>query len=372
MKEENLKKAAKLLINHSLELKEKERVFIMAYAGAKDLAIELIEEAYRIGAYPYFELSDNEIMKTLAKGANFDQMNTINDWQMQRYKDIEATIAIESEDNDAEFSEIPPEKFGTLMEATKPSNDYLTNHLRWVLFKYPTPANAQKAGMSTKAFEAYMFDVTTNVDYKQMADKMKPLIKLMEKTSKIRIVSPGTDLSFSIEDIPVVPCAGKSNVPDGEVYTAPVRDSVNGKISYNTPCPYFGTTFKDVSLTFENGKIIEATADKSDEINQIFDTDDGARYVGEFAIGLNPKITKPMGDILFDEKIAGSIHFTPGRAYDDADNGNESQIHWDMVLIQTPEYGGGEIYFDDVLIRKDGRFVLPELEGLNPESLLNC
>ncbi len=223
--------------------------------------------------------------------------------------------------------------------------------------------------MSTKAFEEFMFNVTANVDYEKMAQKITPLVELLEKTNKVRIVSPGTDLSFSIKDIPVVPCTGKRNVPDGEVYTSPVRDSVNGKITYNTPSPYFGTTFKNVSLTFKNGKIVEADADKPKEINQIFDTDEGARFVGEFAIGLNPKIAKPMGDILYDEKIAGSIHFTPGDAYKKADNGNKSQIHWDLVLIQTPEYGGGEIYFDDVLVRKDGSFVLSELEGLNQINL---
>ncbi|WP_077325592.1 aminopeptidase [Virgibacillus siamensis] len=371
MKEENLRKAAKLLINHSLGLKKEEKVLIAAYAGAKDLAITLVEEAYRVGAYPYVELNDNEVMKALIENATVEQISTMNDWHMQRYRDIDAVIAIEGEDNDAEFSDIPPEQLGSLMEALKPSNNYMTNNLRWVLFKHPTPANAQKAGKSTKGFESYLFDVTTNVDYQKMAEKMTPLVKLMEETDRVKIVSPGTNLSFSIKDIPAVPCAGHRNVPDGEIYTAPVRDSVNGKISYNTPCPYFGTTYKDVTLTFENGKIVEATSDQPDKIKQIFDTDEGALYIGEFAIGLNPKITKPMGDILFDEKIAGSIHFTPGKAYDNANNGNESQIHWDMVLIQTPEYGGGEIYFDDVLIRKDGRFVLPELEGLNPENLLN-
>ena len=191
----------------------------------------------------------------------------------------------------------------------------------------------------------------------------------MQRTDRVRITAPGTDLTFSIKDIPVVPCSGESNIPDGEVFTAPVRDSVNGTIRYNAASSYQGFVFENVTLTFENGKIVKAEANDTERINGIFDMDEGARYVGEFAIGVNPYILHPMKDILFDEKIQGSIHFTPGSCYDDAWNGNVSAIHWDLVLIQRPEYGGGEIYFDDVLIRKDGRFVVPELEVLNPENL---
>lgn len=175
---------------------------------------------------------------------------------------------------------------------------------------------------------------------KKWSKAQQPLKELMERSDRVRIVSPGTDLTFSIKGIPAVKCAGENNIPDGEVFTAPVKDSVNGTITYNTPCPYRGTVFNNVSLTFKDGKIVEATADNSDKINEIFETDEGARFVGEFAIGVNPMILHPMGDILFDEKIAGSIHFTPGEAYEDADNGNRSSVHWDMVLIQRPEYGG--------------------------------
>lgn len=227
---------------------------------------------------------------------------------------------------------------------------------------------AQLAKMSTEAFEDFYFEVC-NLDYGKMDKAMDSLVTLMNKTDKVRLTYPGTDLTFSIKDIPAIKCSGHLNIPDGEVYSAPVRDSVNGTVSYNTPSPYNGYTFENVQLKFENGQIVEATANDSERINKIFDTDEGARYVGEFAIGVNPYILHPMGDILFDEKIDGSFHFTPGQAYDDAWNGNNSNIHWDLVCIQRPEYGGGEIYFDDVLIRKDGRFIVPELEALNPENL---
>lgn len=222
--------------------------------------------------------------------------------------------------------------------------------------------------MSTEQFEDFYFNVC-NLDYSKMDKAMDALVELMNKTDKVRLTGVDTDLSFSIRDIPSIKCSGQMNIPDGEVYTAPVRDSVNGKITYNTPSPYNGFTYENVQLTFKDGKIIEATANDPERINKIFDTDEGARFIGEFAIGVNPFIQHPMQDILFDEKIDGSFHFTPGQAYEDAYNGNNSNIHWDMVMIQRPEYGGGEIYFDDVLIRKDGRFVIPELDALNPENL---
>ena len=227
---------------------------------------------------------------------------------------------------------------------------------------------AQMADMSTEAFEDFYFNVCC-LDYSKMDRAMDALVALMERTDRVRLVAPGTDLSFSIKRLPAVKCAGKLNIPDGEVFTAPVRESVNGVISYNTPSLENGFTYTDIRFEFKDGKIVKATANDTVRINQQLDIDAGARYVGEFAIGVNPFITFPMKDTLFDEKIAGSFHFTPGSCYDECDNGNRSSQHWDLVLIQTPEYGGGEMYFDDVLVRKDGRFVLPELECLNPENL---
>ncbi|MBQ3574647.1 MAG: aminopeptidase, partial [Clostridia bacterium] len=239
---------------------------------------------------------------------------------------------------------------------------------RWCVLRFPTPGMAQAASMSQEGFENFFFDVCT-MDYSRMDRAMDALKKLMESTDKVRITGPGTDLTFSIKGMPAIKCAGEANIPDGEIYSAPIKDSVNGVLSYNTPSMMDGFTFENVKLTFRDGKIIEATANDTERINQIFDMDEGARYVGEFAIGVNPYITKPMKNTLFDEKIMGSFHFTPGAAYDDCFNGNRSALHWDLVCIQTQEYGGGEMYFDDVLIRKDGRFVVPELECLNPENL---
>ena len=238
-----------------------------------------------------------------------------------------------------------------------------------MILRYPNSAMAQLSNMSTEAFEDFYYKVC-NLDYSKMGTAMENLVAAMEKTDRVRLVAKGTDISFSIKDIPAIPCAGDMNIPDGEVFTAPVRDSINGVISYNTPSLYQGFTYENISFTFEKGKIIKAVANNTEKINQVLDSDEGARYVGEFAIGVNPYVLNPMKDTLFDEKICGSIHFTPGACYDEAPNGNRSVIHWDLVLIQRPEYGGGEMYFDDILVRKDGRFVTPELECLNPENLI--
>jgi aminopeptidase len=234
--------------------------------------------------------------------------------------------------------------------------------------RYPNEAMAQSATMSTEAFEEFYFNVC-NLDYARMDHAMDSLVEWLEKTDQVRIAGPGTDLLFSIRDIDVVKCSGKRNIPDGEVYTAPVRDSVNGRLTYNTPSLYQGFVYEKIQLTFEAGRIVAVSCNDADKMNEILDTDEGARYIGEFAIGVNPYILTPMKDTLFDEKIMGSFHFTPGNAYKEADNGNHSSVHWDLVCIQTAAYGGGEMYFDDVLVRKDGLFVPESLHCLNPEQL---
>ncbi|MGL4373935.1 MAG: aminopeptidase, partial [Turicibacter sp.] len=338
---------------------------------AKPLLKELVKHTYKLGAFPHVEILDDELGREVALGNSQTRMEKVVEWNLNRYADIDAFVSVYADENDSEYTDVPSEIKTMQSRVGRPVSDLIVNTKQWVLLNYPTPSLAQKAKMSLEAFEDFLLDVCS-VDYSKMYDAMLNLKNLMEKTDQVHITGPGTDLTFSIKGIQAVPCAGECNIPDGEVFTAPVKESVNGVIQYNAPSPYQGTVFNNVKLTFENGKIIDATADNDvDKLTDIFNTDEGARYVGEFAIGVNPLIKNPMGDILFDEKIDGSFHFTPGQAYEgEADNGNKSAIHWDLVLIQRPEYGGGEIYFDDVLVRKDGRFVLPELECLNPENLI--
>lgn len=370
--DERIKILAKNLINYSCRLKKGEKVLI-ASGGFEDLDLvkALVKEAYSIGAIPFVDISHNSIQRELLMHATEEQLKLLTDVDAKKMEQMDAYIGIGAQSNNSELSDVPAEKMQMYSKIySKKVHNEIRLNKKWVILRYPTNNMAQSAGSSLEAFEDFYFKVC-NLDYAKMSKAMDNLVELMERTDKVRIVAKNTDISFSIKGIPAIKCAGEMNIPDGEVYTAPIKDSVNGYISYNTPSEYQGVTFNNVFLKFENGKIIEATANDTERINKIFDTDEGARYVGEFAIGVNPYILKPMNNILFDEKIMGSIHFTPGAAYDDADNGNRSSVHWDLVLIQTEEFGGGEIYFDDVLIRKDGKFVLEQLKCLNPENLID-
>ncbi len=368
--DERIKLLAKNLINYSCRLKKREKVLISNGGFASlDLIKALVREAYKVGAIPFVNISNNSIERELLKGATKEQLELLAEVDAKKMEQMDAYIGIGAEANNSELSDVDTEKMQLYSKiySQKVHNEIRLNK-KWVILRYPTNNMAQAASTSLEAFEDFYFRVC-NLDYSKMSKAMDTLVDLMQKTDKVRIVAKDTDISFSIKNIPAIKCAGEMNIPDGEVYTAPVKDSINGYITYNTPSEYQGFTFTNVRLEFKDGKIIKATANDTERINKIFDTDEGARYVGEFAIGVNPYILKPMNNILFDEKIMGSIHFTPGCAYDDANNGNKSSIHWDLVLIQTKDFGGGEIYFDDVLIRKDGVF-LNELEVLNPENLI--
>lgn len=358
------------LINYSCELKEGEKVLIESEGMETPLVKELIKEAYKAKAFPFVTTKNNNSKRELLMNITKEQLDLMAKYEALRMKDMDAYIGIRASKNSSELSDVPEEKmnlYNKYFRAPVHSNIRVPN-TKWCVLRYPSYSMSQSAGMSTEAFEEFYYNVC-NLDYSKMSKAMDSLVELMNKTDNVRIVGPGTDLIFSIKDIPAIKCDGKSNIPDGEVFTAPVQTSINGTLSYNTPSIYNGFTFNNIKLEFNDGKIINATANDTQRINAILDTDDGSRYVGEFAIGVNPYILHPMKDTLFDEKISGSIHFTPGRCYDEAPNGNKSAIHWDLVLIQRPDYGGGEIYFDDVLIRKDGLFIIDELKVLNPENL---
>jgi aminopeptidase len=370
MTDPRIKTLAHNLINYSCELKQGEKIFIENIGLEPPLLKELIRETYKAGAIPLVSIKDNEINRVLLSECTEEQLKMMAKYEAARMSDVDAYIGLRSGQNASELSDVPADKMELYMKYLwqEVHGKIRVPKTKWVVLRYPSPSMAQLAGMSTEAFEDHYFNVC-NLDYSKMSKAMDPLVELMDRTDKVRITGKGTDLSFSIKGLRTIKCDGKMNIPDGEVYTAPVKDSVNGVITYNTPSEYNGFTYQNVRLTFKDGKIIQAEANDSERINKVLDTDEGARYVGEFAIGVNPYITRAMNDTLFDEKIAGSFHFTPGSCYEDCDNGNKSAIHWDLVCIQTPEYGGGEMYFDDVLVRKDGRFVLPELETLNPENL---
>ncbi|MFD0867646.1 MULTISPECIES: aminopeptidase [Paenibacillus] len=370
MRDPRLQTLARNLVNYSMQVQPGDKVLIDMQGSEREIVNCLIEEVYKSGGFPFVELNDRRVLRSLLMSATQEQMELWGQMDLKRMSEMQCYVAIRSGENVNELADVPDDKMRLYDRYyRKPVHlEQRVKHTRWVVLRYPNESMAQLANTSTEAFENFYFNVC-NLDYSKMDRAMDPLQKLMDRTDKVRIVAPGTDLTFSIKGIPSVKCSGHRNIPDGELYTAPVHDSVNGVISYNTPSVYQGTTFENIRFVFENGRIVEATSSDTRKINDILDTDEGARYIGEFSLGFNPYILHPMKDTLFDEKIAGSLHFTPGQAYKEADNGNRSSIHWDIVLIQRPEYGGGEIYFDDVLIRKDGRFVIKELEGLNPENL---
>ena len=370
MSDPRSKRLADLIVQHSLELSSGEAVLIEATDVGEGLVLDLIDSVHAAGALPLVSIRSNEVIRAQLNVATEALVQRIAAIELAQMQEVQAYIGIRGTPNVSELADVPGDRMDLyLKHVVKPVHlEYRVEKTRWVVLRYPNPSMAQLAGMSTRAFEDFFYQVCT-LDYHRMAEAMEPLKQRMERTDQVRIKGPGTDLRFSIRGIPAVKCEGRRNLPDGECFTAPVRDSVHGTITYNTPSLYMGTTFDDVRFTFEGGRIVDAQGTPPARLEEILSSDDGARYVGEFSLGFHPHITRPMKDTLFDEKIAGSLHFTPGNAYSHADNGNRSRIHWDLVLIQTPEFGGGEVWFDDECIRRDGRFLVPDLEGLNPERL---
>ncbi len=360
------------LVTHSTKLQAGEHVLIEAFDVPEAMVIALVRAARDVGAHAHVAIRNSRIMRALVEAGSDEQFEQMAASDLHRMQHMDAYIGLRGGMNANESSGTPRERqlaWGRLYGQPVHMQERV-KRTRWCVLRWPTPSMAQLAGSSTEAFEDFYFDVCT-LDYGGMAQAAEMLRQRMADADAVHLKGPGeTDLTFSLKGIPAVPCTGSHNIPDGEVFSAPVRDSVNGVIAFNTPTVYQGNAFKNVRLTFKDGKVVEATADQgASGLDAIFDTDEGARFVGEFAIGFNPYILEPMMDILFDEKIAGSLHFTPGQAYDDADNGNQSDIHWDLVLIQRPEYGGGEIVFDGETIRRDGLFVVDDLLALNPDRL---
>jgi Leucyl aminopeptidase (aminopeptidase T) len=361
---------AEVLIDFSTRLQKGEKVLIDCFDIPHPMIVSLVRRARVKGGVPLVNLQSNIVNRELLRGAQEDQYRVMAEYELARMAAVDAYIALRGSHNVTEHSDVPSDRMQLALKLLQPVLEQRVNQTKWVVLRWPTAAMAQMASMSTEGFEDFFFRVCT-LDYSKMEKAMRPLKDLMDHTDRVRITGPGTDLRFSIQGIPTIPCSGEHNIPDGEIFTCPVKNSVEGHVQFNTPTIYQGTAFDSVRLTFKNGRVIEASGNNPKRINEILDTDEGARHIGEFALGFNPYILEPMRDILFDEKIAGSFHFTPGQAYEKADNGNRSQVHWDLVAIQRPEYGGGEIYFDDRLVRKDGLFVQKDLTGLNPKQLVS-
>jgi aminopeptidase len=364
MYDERFDRLAKLLVEYSIRLKRHETVLIEAFDIPDEMTVALVRAVRNAGGIPFAQVYHARVNRELALEASDRQLTLMASHELARMKKMDAYIAMRGSHNITELADVPPDKMQLIGKKMRPVQDQRVKRTKWVVLRWPTPSMAQLAGMSTEAFEDFYFDVCT-LDYRKLQPGMKALKSLMEKTNQVEIKAPGTELTFSIRGIPAVICGGDRNIPDGEVFTAPVKDSVEGQVTFNAPSIYQGTAFDGVRLEFKRGKIVDASSNNAEKLNKILDSDPGARYIGEFSLGFNPRVFQPMRDILFDEKIAGSFHFTPGQAYQEADNGNRSQVHWDLVSIQRPDYGGGEIYFDGKLIRKNGEFLPKQLRSLN-------
>lgn len=362
-------KLAALLVQHSTKLRRGERVLIDTFDIPPEMTIALLRAARAAGAIPMVQTHQARVAREMALGATADQYELISGHELARMEKMDAYIAVRGSENISESSDVPSKQMKLVAQKMKPVLDHRVKKTRWCVLRWPTPSMAQQAGMSTEGFEDFFFKVCS-LDYAKMVPGMRALKSLMEKTDRVEIKGPETDLRFSIKDIPAIICGGGHNIPDGEVFTAPVKNSVQGHITFNAPSVYQGTAFDNVRLAFKDGRVVDATANNTKKLNEILDSDEGARFIGEFALGFNPHILHPMRDILFDEKISGSLHFTPGQAYENADNGNRSQVHWDMVNIQRTDYGGGTISFDGKVIRRDGIFLPKPLQALNPDRLI--
>ncbi|MBQ8655403.1 MAG: aminopeptidase [Clostridia bacterium] len=370
MKDPRMITLAHNLVNYSCSVQPGEKVWIEGTGIPSEFIAQLVEEVYAAGGVPFVQLRDPRVERAMGMGYTEEQLKWLAEGDGKRMSECQAYIGVRGGDNMYETGDVPAERSGLYSRfySSKVHGQIRVPQTKWVVLRYPTPSMAQQAGMSTEAFEEHFFNVC-NLDYGKMSRAMDALVERLNNADQVHITGKGTDLTFSIKGLPGIKCDGKLNIPDGEVFSAPVVGSINGVITYNAPSLYQGKVFENIRLVFKDGYIVEATCNDTETLNKIFDTDPGARAVGEFAIGVNPYITSAIKDTLFDEKIAGSFHFTPGRCYDECDNGNQSAIHWDLVCIQTPEYGGGEMWFDGELIRKDGLFIPEDLQPLNPENL---
>src|SRR6184192_3376742 len=317
MHDDRFDKLAKLLVEYSIRLKRNETVLIEAFDIPDEMTIALIRAAQKLRGIPFVQTQHARINRALALDVTERQLNLAAAHELARMKKMDAYIAVRGSNNITELSDVPVDKMKLIAKKMQPVQDQRVKKTKWVVLRWPTPSMAQLAGMSTEAFEDFYFEVCT-LDYRKLQAGMKALKRLMQQTDRVQIKGPDTDLNFSIKGIPAVICGGDRNIPDGEVFTAPVKESVEGQLSSNAPSIYQGTAFDGIQLKFKRGKIVEASSNETEKLNKILDSDAGGRYIGEFSLGFNPRVFHPMRDILFDEKMAGSFHFTPGQAYEEA------------------------------------------------------
>lgn len=362
MKDPRIEKLARLLVEYSNNIQEKERVLIIAYGlEGLPLAKEIYKLCVQKGAYPKYEIREDEFTRHFFENAQEHQLTYCPDHALTEAENTDAMFQIISDRNTSELAKISQEKMIKRRKSTKKISDILHDK-RWVLFEYPTTCGAQNAKMSLEAWEDFVFD-SCLVDWEAASKEQEVLKNILEQTNEVRLVADETDLIVDISGQKAVKCCGKQNMPDGEVFTSPKRTGVNGHITFNTPTVYMNKEFNWIKLTFKDGKVIETDSDNKKDLEDILNTDEGARYLGEFAFGTNKNIQIPVKSILFDEKIGGSNHMALGKCYEEAPNGNDSAIHWDLILRHKDAHG--KVYLDGELVQENGIWLHPELTIFN-------
>lgn len=357
---------AKKVLEFSCELKKGQNVMLQL-VGLNGIGLmrALVETAREMKAHPFIQINDTETQRLLVdKGDKQFWKNQAEVDQLPLMKQMDAFVGIRASENIYEQAEVSKEANKAYSdEFLKPVHfEERVNNTNWVVLRYPSPAFAMNAKMPTETFKKFYYKACL-LDYRQLAEAMKPLQARLEETDMIQLKGEGTDIEFSVKDQTWIPCFGKRNIPDGELFSSPILSSVNGHITY-APSVYQGKPFEYVKLEVRDGVVIDFDSSNNEQLEEILDTDAGARQFGEFSFGLNPVIEEPMYDILFDEKIYGSNHLTLGNDYEIAPNGNESNIHWDLVCI------GADVYLDGEKIREGRTFIADGLKRLNPAELL--
>lgn len=362
------------LVSYSTNVKKGDLVILETFDIPNPMIASLVNKVHDAGGHPVPWIKSWEVLRAVLNGSSAQEIDLISDAELMQMKKADVYIGLRASMGSKELEGVstPGQRLFQKNWLGKVHYQERVQNTRWCSMKWPTEQAAAAAGMSYKEFEKYYLDVCLDVDYPKMAQAMIPLVRALETTDKVRIIGKDTDVSFSKKGIPSVGCAGTINIPDGEIYTAPIKESVEGVINYNVASTEGGEYFEGLGFKLKAGKIVDAWCDigNPDVLKSVLSIDEGASFIGEFAFGVNPLVKKPVNDRMFDEKMEGSIHLTPGNSYKNAFNGNKSSLHWDLILSQSAHNGGGEIYFDDMLVRKDGLFVLPGLVVLNPDNLI--
>jgi aminopeptidase len=342
---------AGILVHHSVKAKKGEIVRISSGELARPLALAVYREVLRAGAHPLLSVGFEDAARIFFEEASDAQIGHLPPTRLYEAKRIDADIVIVAPGNTRSLSHIPPKKLADKRKAVKPISEIVLRRVRWVLTNYPTEALAQETDRSLPEYEKLYYRAV-NQDWASMAKMFLRAKRILEKSKRVRITGKDTDLSFSIRGRTAIPCAGEYNMPDGEIFTAPVESSTEGTIRYEFPAIYGGREVSGIRLTFRDGKVVEASAEKNESIlKEMLAADRGARVLGEFGIGANAGVTSFTRDILLDEKMGGTIHLAIGRSYPESGGRNDSAVHWDMIKDLRME---GELYLDGRPVLRTG------------------